>query len=138
MIRLRSIAWAALLATLFSAASPTLAALILSDKPAALGQMLGIPAAASEAHVSQDHSEHDGHGAAQSDPAGDADHDDGSHQAHGIHCSLCLNPSSLATVAPPPPSLPLLGLEFDLVQPQPQPTPSARSYPLYRSRAPPA
>jgi hypothetical protein len=134
MTRLRAIAWLALLATLFSAASPTLAAVLLADKPAALGQMLGLPSAAT---VAQDHSGHAEHDAAHSEDAASTEHDD-SHQAHGVYCSLCLNPSSLATVAPLPPSLWVLGLEFDLASPQPQQTRSASSHPLYRSRAPPA
>jgi hypothetical protein len=138
MIRLRSIAWLALLATLFSAASPTLAAVLLADKPVALGQMLGLrPAAAAKADAAQDHGAHAEHGATHSESTGDAGHD-GSHQSHSVFCSLCLNPSSLATVAPLPPSLWILGLEFDLASPEPQPTPSASSHPPYRSRAPPA
>jgi hypothetical protein len=138
MIRLRPIAWAALLATLFSAASPTLAAWVLSSTPAALGQMLRIPATAFDAHLPQHHDGLGASGADHADHSSDARHEDGSHQSHSVHCSLCLNPSSLATVAPLPPSLWLLGLEFDIVEPQPQANPSAPSYPLYRSRAPPA
>jgi hypothetical protein len=136
MIRVRSGAWIALLATLFSAASPTFAALLLSDK-AALGQMLGLRVVASEERVADDHNGHAEHGAAHSDPAGDA-RDDDSHESHGIYCSLCLNPSSLATVAALPPSLRLLGLQFDLAAPELYAAPSASFLPLYRSRAPPA
>src|SRR5688500_7795181 len=40
----RRTAWLALFAMLFSAVSPALAAAFLGDRPAALGQMLGIPA----------------------------------------------------------------------------------------------
>jgi hypothetical protein len=138
MIRLRSIAWVALLATLFSAASPTLAAVLLADKPAALGQMLGLPpAVTAHAKTAQDHSGHAEHGATHSEGAGQAEHDD-SHQSHGVYCSLCLNPSSVATIAPLPPTLWLLGLEFDLVRPEPHRTPSTSFFALYRSRAPPA
>jgi hypothetical protein len=136
MIRPRSIAWLTLLAMLFSAASPALAAYILADRPAALGQMLGLPAAKSGAADSEDHRAHVEHGGGQSESAGDAHHDD-SHQSHSLYCSLCLNPSSLASVAPLPPSLWLLGLEFDLAQPEPHPSPSGSFLPLYRSRAPP-
>jgi len=136
MIRLRSIAWPTLLAMLFSAASPALAAYILADRPAALGQMLGLPPAASGAAAADDHSAHAGHSGGQSESAGDAQHDD-SHQSHSLYCSLCLNPGSLATVAPVPPSLWLQGLEFDLAQPAPHARPSASFFPLYRSRAPP-
>jgi hypothetical protein len=137
MIRLRSIAWLALLATLFSAASPTLAAVLLAGKPAALGQMLGLPAASSESTGAGSHDAHAEHGIGHSEDAGDAHHD-GSHQSHGIYCSLCLNPSSLATLAPLPPALWMLGLEFDIVRPEPYRAPSAPFSPLYRSRAPPA
>jgi hypothetical protein len=136
MIRLRSIVWVTLLATLFSAASPALAAFILADRPAALGKMLGLPTAASGAADPEDSSAHAGHEGIHSENAGDAHHDD-SHQSHSLYCSLCLNPSSIATLAPLPPSLWLLGLEFDLAQPAPHPTRSASFLPLYRSRAPP-
>jgi hypothetical protein len=146
MIRLRSIAWLTLLATLFSAVSPALAALILADKPAALGQMLGLPGGTSSTSSVEDNRGRTEHGAAHSGLAADAHHDgaqsetagdDGTHQSHGIYCSLCLNPSSLATVAPLPPSLWLLGLEPHLEQAHPQPTRSASFLPLYHSRAPP-
>src|SRR6476619_4952741 len=46
MRRFRFIAWLTLFATLYSAASPTLAAVFFADTPAVLGQLLGIPAAA--------------------------------------------------------------------------------------------
>jgi hypothetical protein len=154
-------------ATLFSAASPTLAAFVLSDRPAALGQMLGLPAGSFRAADEQDHASHADHerwhhesvadahhdgatghsesadntspdaSGGHADTAGDAHHD-GSHQSHGVYCSLCLNPSSLSTVAPLPPALWLLGRQFDLARPEPHPTPSASFLPHYRSRAPPA
>lgn len=151
---------------LFSAASPTLAALVLADKPTLLGQMLGLPPGSSGAADAHDHASHVEHGRGHSESAGDTDHGvigdsesigdahpdgaiahpesaedtqhDGSHQSHGVYCSLCLNPSSLATVAPLPPALWLLGLEFDLARPAPHPVPFAAFLPLYRSRAPPA
>jgi hypothetical protein len=151
MIRPRSIAWLALWAMLFSAASPTLAALVLTGKPALLGQMLGLPPGSSGAADAYDHASHVDHDRGHSESAGDTDHGvighsestgdpqhDGSHQSHGVYCSLCLNPSSLATVAPLPPALWLLGLEFDLARPEPHPAPFAAFLPLYRSRAPPA
>ena len=148
-MQIRLIAWIALFATLFSAASPTLAAAVLSHESAALARMLGIPAAAAadreagdHAHVTHDghdtpapHHSHDGHHGTAHD-----DSDDGSsqsHAAHGIHCSLCLNPSSIATIAPASVSIPALSLEYHV----PSPTLSAPRYaafhPLYRSRAPP-
>jgi hypothetical protein len=128
--------------------------------------MLGLPAGSSGAANVQDHAIHVDHDGRHSDgsvdthpdgaigrsesagdtghgvighsgSAGDAQHD-GSHESHGVYCSLCLNPSSLATVAPLPPALWLLGLEFDLAQAEPHPAPFAAFLPLYRSRAPPA
>jgi hypothetical protein len=128
--------------------------------------MLGLPAGSSSAANVHDHAihiDHDGrhsessgdtqpYGAiGHSESAGDADHGvighsesvgdaqhDSSHQSHGVYCSLCLNPSSLATVAPLPPALWLLGLEFDLARSEPHSAPFALFLPLYRARAPPA
>src|SRR5688500_12787403 len=100
--RLRSLlpAWIALVAVLFSAVSPAIAAALLTDRPAALGRMLGLPAPAPECdeHAQHTNAGHEGH------LAGDSPHEGAAHDAHGIYCSLCLNSSSTLTlpgVAPP-------------------------------------
>jgi hypothetical protein len=136
MRRFRFLAWITLAATLYGAASPLLAALFLANTPAALGEMLGIPAPAAMSMAAEDcasHPEHDtapaqnGPGAPQS-----------GHERHGIHCSLCLNPNSVATIALAPVAFSFLSLAFDVVQPAPAGRRFASFLPLYRSRAPPA
>jgi hypothetical protein len=99
---------------LFSALSPALAAAVLADCPAALGQMLGLPefrdgAAAPEHQTHQTHQTQHAHAAAASaaDGAGAEEsappQPDGSlRHDHGIYCSLCLNPASTAAVIAAP------------------------------------
>ena len=136
MRRFRFIAWLTLFATLYSAASPTLAAVFFADTPAVLGQLLGIPAAANSTAADQcaSHSEH--HAApAQTNPSPGAPQP--AHAAHGIYCSFCLNPSSIATIAAAPVALSVLSLAVDVAPPESPAKHFSFSFPLYRSRAPP-
>jgi len=136
MRRFRFIAWLSLLATLYSAASPTLVAIFLGNTPAALGQMLGIPAASADSPAADDcHSEHD---AGPKNDASASGTPQPAHQAHGIYCSLCLNPSSIATIAVAPVSVWVLALAFDVARPESAAGLFSSFFPLYRSRAPPA
>jgi hypothetical protein len=136
----RLIAWIALFATLFSAASPTLAAALLSHEPAALARMLGLPpAAAADADAAKHaHHAHQTHEEAHHETAPQQNTDGGNtHPAHGIYCSLCLNPSSIATIAPAPVSIAVLNLEYHVSPPALPAARDAAFHPLYRSRAPP-
>jgi hypothetical protein len=136
-IHSRRIAWLALLAMLFSAASPTLAAAVLEHEPAALGQMLGLPAAPAAAADESDAAEHAHHHAAHTSDGSDDGHDAPAHAKHGIYCSFCLNPSSVATIAAAPAVVCVLSLSFDLAAPSASSphVPSVITH--YRSRAPP-
>ena len=131
----RRTAWLALLAMLFSAASPTLAAAVLKHEPVALGQILGLPAAPADTDNGADHAHH--HAAHTSD-ASDDGHDAPAHAKHGVYCSFCLNPSSLATIAAAPSAVCVLSLSFDLsaTAANSPHVPSVVTH--YRSRAPPA
>jgi hypothetical protein len=145
--RFVSCAWAALLAMVFSALSPALAAAALRDRPAALGQMLGIPGTAQAALAHDDGCDHGVHA-----PAHDAHHDgvahestpptapdDGSaHRAHGIYCSFCLNASATAAVLVAPALFAIAASGSAAVVTEPAGRASAASYPFFRSRAPPS
>ena len=103
MIHSRSIAWLALLATLFSAASPTFAAAIFAHEPAALRQMLGLPStpvAACRGRATVRNTPIITPAYANDGSSGD--HDGPGHATHGIYCSFCLNASSVATIAAAP------------------------------------
>ena len=136
-MRLRLIAWIALFATLFSAASPTLAAALLSHEPTALARILGLPdAPAADDAADHAHHAHEGHHETASQESSNGGSTQ-SHPAHGIYCSLCLNPSSIATIAPASVAIAVLHLEYHVAS---QALPAARDaafHPLYRSRAPP-
>jgi hypothetical protein len=135
-------AWLALLATLFSAVSPAIAAAVLTERPAALARMLGIPATAA-APAEETCDEHSGGHHAQQESAGTAHHDaapagDGkAHRDHGIYCSFCLTASSTAAVLPVPPALVLAATgECELIALQPLAFPRPHRV-VFRSRAPP-
>jgi len=137
MRRFRFIAWLTLFATLYSAASPTLAAVFFADTPAVLGQLLGIPAAAANSTAADQCASHSEHHAApaQTNPSPGAPQP--AHAAHGIYCSFCLNPSSIATIAAAPVALSVLSLAVDVAPPESPARLFSSSFPLYRSRAPP-
>jgi hypothetical protein len=137
--RFRLYVWLSVFATLFSAVSPALAAAVLADRPAALGQMLGLPApAAVEAHHGAEHAGHHGeadepHGAAP------APSDDGTaHFAHGIYCSFCLNATSTVAIATSPPALVLHSVRSFTPAPKRVCPAAAAFHPFFRSRAPPS
>jgi hypothetical protein len=137
--RFRLYAWLSVFATLFSAVSPGLAAAVLADRPAALGQMLGLPAqprADEHLHHSVDHAAH--HGEAGEHDANPPTPDDGAaHDAHGIYCSFCLSASSTVALGILPPALAVLSLESSaLVIERPRPA-AVAFHPFFRSRAPP-
>ncbi|MGZ5231211.1 MAG: DUF2946 family protein, partial [Burkholderiales bacterium] len=88
--RSRHIAWATLVAMLFSAMSPGIAATLLSDQSAALSQLLGIPPSSHEPAL-ESHSAHAAHHGARSAPKS---HDRPAHKSHDIYCSFCLNATS--------------------------------------------
>jgi hypothetical protein len=130
---LRRVVWLALAAMLFSAISPAIAGLALRGHAGALAQMLGIPAqsamhhdvgcphgAASEEHQSQ-----------SSGPAGSH------HGSHGIYCSLCLNPGSIAAIGIPACSTAVLTLAFELLATELRADPVSSFVAAYRSRGPP-
>jgi hypothetical protein len=139
MRRSKRIAWISLLATLFGAVSPAFAAFILAERPAALRQMLGLPGVEQVAFEADDCSEHIHHHAAiESKNDSGADHDGSRHASHGIYCSFCLNPGSVAGIAPAPVSISILSLAFDISVPAAKAGYLSGFVPLYRSRAPPA
>jgi hypothetical protein len=140
--RYRFPAWLALLATLFSAVSPAIAASVLTDRPAALARMLGLPGSAA-APAEETCDEHTGAGHAQ-EVAGTAHHGDApasdgkAHGEHGIYCSFCLTASSTAAVMPVPPALVLANsAEVRLAVPPALLSPAAHRF-VFHSRAPPA
>jgi hypothetical protein len=132
---LTRIAWIALFATLFSAASPVFAAFIYAEDAAVLAQMLGVPTA-EPPPAGEECADHLGHHDAQ--PSPESGTSDGSpHAAHGIYCSFCLNPSSVATIALAPVAFPVLTVAFHVGVTA---TPIERRFAfvaLYQSRAPP-
>lgn len=131
-------AWLALLAVVYAALSPTLAAAVLADRPAALARMLGLPheataAAAHDEHAG--HAEHAEHAAHSSQPA--PSDDDAAHYAHGVYCSLCLNPGSTAALLAPPPAHHLAPITATAAIALPPALSAAAAHPWFRSRAPP-
>ncbi|MES2564858.1 MAG: DUF2946 family protein [Pseudomonadota bacterium] len=129
------IAWIALVATLFSAASPTLAAVFFVDDPAALRQMLGMaPATRADADECVSHT--DQH-AQTTDSSTGHTHDDPAHATHGVFCSFCLNPSSVATFLAAPLSVSVLNLQFASIGTQLNAGLVIRFIPHYLCRAPP-
>jgi hypothetical protein len=131
--RSRLIAWVALLATLFSAVSPAFAAALLSDQPAALAQMLGIPPAP-QIPAEGDHSAH----AMHHHYGADSKANDGApHKNHGIYCSLCLNASSTVAVAGLPAPIVIATLASNVSAAESQHGFITAFRPLFRSRAPP-
>jgi hypothetical protein len=117
-VRRRLIAWTALVAVLYSAVSPAIAAVLFADRPDLLGRMLRMPEAAQRAASpqQQDHGDHErpylchedaGNGDSLAHPGGDTgsgSHDDSGHAAHGILCSFCLTSSSVVTLPGAPAS----------------------------------
>jgi hypothetical protein len=131
--RSRFIAWVSLLATLFSAVSPAIAATLLTDQPAALAQLLGIPpvpqASPEDEHAAHGAHHHDG---SDSKPGGGAPH-----TGHGIYCSFCLNASSTLALSAPLPLVVVATLASNDLADEPQHVFTTAFHPLYRSRAPP-
>jgi hypothetical protein len=136
-IRPGCIAWIALFAMFFSAASPVFAAVVLADNSAAFAKMLGLPAAPEPAAEGEDFAHHGHHGAAAGDHSGGI-HESPEHAAHGIYCSFCLNPGSVAAVAPAAVAAAILTLAFDIAAPATRTGYYSRFIAPYRSRAPPA
>jgi hypothetical protein len=132
--RSRHIAWATLVAMLFSAVSPGIAATLLSDQPAALAHLLGIPTPSHEPALA-DRSAHSAHHSAHSAPES---HDRPAHKGHDIYCSLCLNATSTVALSMSPASLCVLVVEVRARPTQSQNVLTAAFRPLYRSRAPPS
>lgn len=137
----RLAAWITLLATLFSAASPTLAAVLLQN-PAALGQMLGVPVTTTLRPDTDELAHHAAHHTERHALPADEDRDTETepvHAAHGIYCSFCLNPTSVATIAASSVTVAAaLYLVSSVKLPELSAQPSAASHPPYRSRAPPS
>jgi hypothetical protein len=130
----RFIACVTLVATLFSAISPGLAATLLTHNPAALSQILGLPAAPEAAfgHHDGDHHaaiQHRGH----SQPR-----DSAPRHAHDIYCSFCLNATSTLAVSACPATPVFLTLAYDVIAVEQPHTFTTAFHPLYRSRAPPS
>ena len=115
ILKSRRVALALLVAMLFGAVSPAIAAALFAGRSEILGRMLAIPAAApmavapQEASLDDDgcphepvaathektaHSGHHGN-------AGHESHGDTEHAAHGIFCSFCLSPSATVTLPAP-------------------------------------
>jgi hypothetical protein len=132
--RARYVAWTTLVAMLFSAVSPGLAATVLSDQPAALSHLLGIPSPAHESAV-EDHSAHAAHHGEHSAPKS---HGGPTHKTHDIYCSFCLNATSTVTLSMSPASICVLILGAHVRSAQAQNIVSAAFRPVYRSRAPPS
>jgi hypothetical protein len=136
--RFRLYAWLSVFVTLFSAVSPALAAAVLADRPAALGQMLGLPAPAdAEAHHGAGHAGHHGY-ADEHHGAAPAPSDDGTaHRAHGIYCSFCLNAASTVAIGAAPPAPVLHSVRSFAPAPERECPAAAAFHPFFRSRAPP-
>jgi hypothetical protein len=129
--RVLATAWIALLAVVYAALSPALAAAVLADRPAALARMLGLP---HQAAIADAHEEHEGHGAHQLPTPSE---DDAAHYAHGIYCSFCLNAGSTAALLAPPVAHAVAAVvSIAAVSPRPQAA-AAAVHPSVRSRAPP-
>jgi hypothetical protein len=128
----RLIAWLSLIATLFSAVSPAMAAALLSDRSAALAQMLAIPAAGETPlqHVHAEHATHDHEGtpAPEQSP----------HTDHALYCSLCLNASSTVAMPAAPVAVALATAASAIVARTTQQSFITSFQPFFRSRAPPA
>ena len=131
----RSTAWITLLAMLFSAVSPAVAAGLFSNQPEIAGQILGIPAASVQpAHEDECANESGHHG----DTGGSGStHDSAPHKAHGIYCSFCLNAGSTVALSGATPALVIATLSFDVSPPQLELAFRAAFIAVYRSRAPP-
>ena len=133
----RLVAWITLVATLFSAASPTLAAALLRDRPDALRQMLGLPSAPAHGPHADEHAHHGQHHGALVDESTDTDKEP-SHASHGIYCTFCLNPTSVAAIAAAPVTVAAV-YQASSVESTRLPAPrSVPPYPPFRSRAPPS
>jgi hypothetical protein len=137
--RFRLYAWLSVFVTLFSAVSPGLAAVVLADRPAALGVMLGLPAQPRAP-------EHLHHSVDRAAPHGDwGEHDENlpppddgaAHDAHGIYCSFCLSASSTVALGILPPALAALSLESSALVIERARPPAVAFHPFFRSRAPP-
>ena len=89
----------ALLAMLFGAVSPAMAALLFADRPQMLRRMLALPApVAAEARAVDDGCPHEAAQGAHHGPSNHDSTDGADHAAHGIFCSLCLTASSVVTL----------------------------------------
>ena len=131
----RSTAWITLLAMLFSAVSPAVAAGLFSNQPEIAGQILGIPAAPVQpVHEEECANEAGNHG--DTGGAGST-HDSAPHKAHGIYCSFCLNAGSTVALSGAAPALVIATLSFDVATPQLELAFRAAFVAVYRSRAPP-
>jgi hypothetical protein len=121
----------------YAALSPTLAAAVLGDRPAALARMLGLPQQAATASTHHEHAGHGGHeGHATHAPAPQPD-GDAEHAAHGIFCSFCLNAGSTVALLAPPLAHDVVALVASAsIAHEPQRA-AASFYPYFRSRAPP-
>jgi hypothetical protein len=133
----RFIAWITLVATLFSTASPTLAAALLRDRPDALRQMLGLPSATAQGPHADEHAHHRQHHGALVDESTDTD-EKPSHASHGIYCAFCLNPTSVAAIAAKPAAMAAVYQASSVESTRPLAPRSVQSYPPFRSRAPPS
>jgi hypothetical protein len=129
--RSRFVAWLALCATLFSAVSPALAAAFVAERPAALAQMLGLPAAAADPDQHA-HAMHAGHQHHPMSPAPNQPHD-----KHGIYCSFCLNASSTVAIAAIAPVVIVTLLAALASPPEHDDGYFSIFRPQFRSRAPP-
>ena len=131
----RSTAWMTLLAMLFSAVSPAVAAGLFSNQPEIARQILGIPAAP----VQPVHEEACANEAGHHGDTGGAGstHDSAPHKAHGIYCSFCLNSGSTVTLSGATAALVIATLSFDISPPQLQLAFRTAFLAVYRSRAPP-
>jgi hypothetical protein len=133
--RLLASAWIALLAVVYAALSPLLAAAVLAERPAALARMLGLPHDVVVANADEEHAGHGAHLAHQPAPA--QPDDDAAHYAHGIYCSFCLNAGSTAALLAPPLAHDVAAfVSTASIAPRPRPA-AAAVHPYFRSRAPP-
>lgn len=127
-------AWIALVALVFAAVSPALAAALFADRPEISARILGLPAAPAPQQAADCHDE-----AGPAAPREHEDHEEHDHHAsHGVFCSFCLVASSLLTL----PSAPGLTLEppaSGSVADEPAAAPRvARRTAGYQPRGPPA
>ena len=142
-----------MVAMLFGAVSPALAAALFPHRPDILGRMLAIPGAVahaapqaeavaeddgcpheSEADAAHGQSSHTAHHGS----SGGESHDDTEHVAHGLFCSFCLTANSVVTLLSAEPAPLAIAVTGTDVAGAPEQQLAQATPALHRARGPPA